>query len=112
MYPYFERIFSCAAGAVVKVECKNNKKELTLTATTNALGYFYMQTHNVTTYGHHKCKVYLVSSPLVTCNNPTNLHGGKTGDDLKRHKPFDLFNPPAYTLYTVGPFAFLPKCHY
>lgn len=102
-YPYFE-LFSCGAGAVVKVQRKNNDIVIELSTTTPACGYFFLQKGN----DFDNYKAYLVSSPLTTCNILTDLHDEIMGAELKRHKPSYLHNP-SYSVFSVEPFAFLPK---
>lgn len=101
------------AGAVVKLECNNSRYPLAETAKTDKNGYFYLEApKTITTYGAHKCKVFLVSSPSATCQMPSNFHGGIVGATLKPEKPFVADKLP-FLLYTVGPLAFEPKCpHY
>ncbi|XP_010260222.1 PREDICTED: non-classical arabinogalactan protein 31-like [Nelumbo nucifera] len=96
------------AGATVKLQCNNTKSPVTQQATTDKNGYFLLQApKKVTTYGVRKCKVFLVSSPLASCQQPTNLHQGSTGAVLRYEKPK---TPISFALYTVGPLAFAPKC--
>ncbi|KAI4296761.1 hypothetical protein L6164_036688 [Bauhinia variegata] len=96
------------AGAIVKLQCNNTKYPLVSTARTDKNGYFFLQApKSITTFGAHKCKVFLVTSPNAT--KPSNLHGGVVGAALKPEKPF-VANKLPFVLYTVGPFAFEPKC--
>ncbi|XP_075504106.1 pistil-specific extensin-like protein [Primulina tabacum] len=98
------------SGAVVKLQCNNTKYHLEEQAMTDKNGFFFFMPHKVTTSGSHKCKVFLVSSPLSICNAPTNLNSGATGATLKATKPplttGDKKLP--FKLFTVGPFAFEP----
>ncbi|KAI3456254.1 hypothetical protein Pfo_012917 [Paulownia fortunei] len=107
------------AGAVVKLQCNNTKYSLVEQAKTDKNGYFFFMPQKLTTSGFHKCKVFLVSSPLPTCSVPTNLHGGAAGAILiPTPKPpvTTPIKPPPFELFTVGPFAFEPPkklpCHY
>ncbi|KAG5516923.1 hypothetical protein RHGRI_037604 [Rhododendron griersonianum] len=113
-------------SASVKLQCNNTKRPLVQEANTDKNGYFYMMApKSITTFGSHKCKVYLSSSPMATCNKPTDLHYGMQGAILMPQK---LPQPPAqapqlsplsprydpavlfpYELFTVGPFAFEPQ---
>ncbi|KAF9590002.1 hypothetical protein IFM89_030152 [Coptis chinensis] len=98
------------SGAVVKLQCNNSKKPTIVKAKTDKNGYFFLQARKeVTTYrSSHKCRVFLVSSPLSSCNTPTNFNGGLTGAFLKYEKQQD---PTHFSLFTVGPLAFAPnKC--
>ncbi|KAH7836911.1 hypothetical protein Vadar_007324 [Vaccinium darrowii] len=110
------------AGASVKLECNNTKKPLVEEGRTDKNGYFYiMGPKSITTFGSHKCKVSLSSSPTTACNKPTNLHNGVQGAILIPEKvqppvqaplsPLPPHEPPMfpYELFTVGPFAFEPE---
>ncbi|XP_042521038.1 non-classical arabinogalactan protein 30-like [Macadamia integrifolia] len=96
-------------GAVVKLECNNTKHVKTVEGETDKNGYFFIEgPKTVTTYGVHKCKVFLVSSPLALCNKKTNLNDGVSGATLVYEKTKVSLS---YALYKVGPFAFEPpKC--
>ncbi|KAF7803438.1 non-classical arabinogalactan protein 31-like [Senna tora] len=100
-------------GAVVKLQCNNTRYPLVETAKSDKNGYFYLEApKRITTFGAHKCKVFLLSSPNATCQKPSNLHGGVIGAALKPERPFVSYKLP-FLLYTVGPLAFEPKCpHY
>ncbi|KAJ9565866.1 hypothetical protein OSB04_001832 [Centaurea solstitialis] len=98
-------------GAVVLLTCNNTKYPLRTKATTDKNGFFFiMPPKTLTTYGVHKCKVTLLSSPKATCNQPTNLHYGLKGATLvPTPKPHgsSLSTPPLpFDVFTVGPFAF------
>lgn len=97
------------AGAVVKLQCNNTKYKLVQTSKSDKNGYFYIEApKSITTYGAHKCNVVLVSAPNGL--KASNLHGGITGSLLRPEKPF-FYQKLPFMLYTVGPFAFEPKCH-
>ncbi|KAL5730403.1 hypothetical protein ACHQM5_003227 [Ranunculus cassubicifolius] len=98
------------SGATVKLVCNNRKKPITMEAITNKNGYFFMiAPKKVTTYGSHKCKVFLVSSPYST-QKPSNLNWGVTGAYLRRERKQPV-PTPSFTVFTVGPFGFSPtKC--
>ncbi|KAI4368161.1 hypothetical protein MLD38_016748 [Melastoma candidum] len=99
-------------GSVVKLQCNNTNSYLptSITAVTDKNGYFYLEApRTVTSYAFHKCKAYLVSSPLASCSKPSLLHGGSTGAALRPEKPIMVQNLP-FMLYIVGPFAFEPQC--
>ncbi|XP_043690005.1 non-classical arabinogalactan protein 30-like [Telopea speciosissima] len=97
------------SDAVVKLVCYNRKHVTEVEGKTDKNGYFFIEApKTVSTYGVHKCKVFLVSSPKLTCSLKTNLHGGVTGATLMYEK---TKTPLSYALYSVGPFAFdPPKC--
>ncbi|KAL8113020.1 uncharacterized protein LOC141663588 [Apium graveolens] len=96
-------------GAVVKLQCKNTRYPVVVQTTTDKNGQFLINgPKTVSTYGYHKCKVFLVSSPDNACNIPTNLHGGVQGAMLMRSsKPPGYAQTSAdYDLFKAGPFAF------
>ncbi|XP_010057403.2 non-classical arabinogalactan protein 31 [Eucalyptus grandis] len=96
-------------GAVVKLWCKNTKYPAWATATTDKNGYFFLEApKTVSNFATHKCKVFLVSSPIPSCSEPSNLNGGSSGAPLKFEKL--VLGKPLFTLYSVGPLAFEPKC--
>ncbi|KAK4439952.1 Non-classical arabinogalactan protein 30 [Sesamum alatum] len=108
------------AGAVVKLQCNNTKHSQTEQTKTDKNGYFFFMPQKLTTSGSHKCKVFIISSPLATCSVPTNLHGGAVGAILMPTAKPPVVPAPTkplpFELFTVGPFAFeaqkkLP-CHY
>ncbi|KAL4626842.1 hypothetical protein ACB092_05G126000 [Castanea dentata] len=97
-------------GAVVKFQCNNTKYPLIETAKTDKNGYFFITApKKITSFGAHKCKVFIVSSPLASCNKPSDLHYGLQGASLRPEKPYMADKLP-FILYSVGPFAFDPKC--
>ncbi|KAI3800401.1 hypothetical protein L1987_28491 [Smallanthus sonchifolius] len=98
-------------GAEVLLTCNNTKYPLRVKGTTDKNGFFFiMPPKTLTTFGAHKCKVTLLSSPKATCNHPTNLHYGVKGATLiPTPKPFGskLPLPPLpFDVFTVGPFAY------
>ncbi|KAL5772410.1 hypothetical protein ACOSP7_012014 [Xanthoceras sorbifolium] len=102
------------AGAIVKLQCNNTAKPLTAQAQTDKNGYFLLLApKTITNYAVHKCKASLVpSSKLPMCKQPSDLHGGVSGAILNvdKKKPLVSVNKVEYALFTVGPFAFEPKC--
>ncbi|KAJ0017646.1 hypothetical protein Pint_10555 [Pistacia integerrima] len=98
-------------GATVKLQCNNTKYPQEVQTKTDKNGYFFLQApKTVTNYGAHKCKASLVSSPMPSCQKPSLLHAGAIGAILKPEKPFTVNKLPFF-LYSVGPFAFEPKCY-
>ncbi|KAF7851195.1 hypothetical protein BT93_L4340 [Corymbia citriodora subsp. variegata] len=68
---FYQPIF----GAKVKLLCKNTKYSLSETTKTDKNGYFFLQApKTVTSFASHKCKVFLVSSPIPSCSRPSNLN--------------------------------------
>ncbi|KAM7254988.1 hypothetical protein ACFE04_020229 [Oxalis oulophora] len=98
-------------GATVKLVCSNTKYPLVVQWKTDKNGYFYITApKTITSYGAHKCKVILVSSPNSACSKPSSLHFGAVGASLRPEKKFTDQHGNPFILYTVGPFAFDPKC--
>ncbi|CAK7350575.1 unnamed protein product [Dovyalis caffra] len=100
-------------GATVKLQCNNTKYPQEVKATTDKNGYFLVKAPGtITNYGAHKCKVWLVSAPNTACSKITDLHGGLTGAMLRpEKKPYVDEKKHEFALFSVGPFAFEPKCH-
>ncbi|KAL6562123.1 hypothetical protein OROGR_003130 [Orobanche gracilis] len=94
------------AGAVVKLQCNNTKYGLVEQTKTDKNGYFFFMPQKLTTAAFHKCKVFLVSSPVAACNVSTNLHGGSAGALLVPTVKSPVKAP--FQLFSVGPFAFEP----
>ncbi|XAR66474.1 hypothetical protein NMG60_11012731 [Bertholletia excelsa] len=117
-YPGVETLLGATPlqGAKVTLQCNNTKYQpMRLVGTTDKNGYFFiMGTNNITTFASHKCRVFLLSSPVATCKKPTDLHCGQTGAALVPSKPPQkpAVPPLPFDLFTVGPFAFEPptKC--
>lgn len=99
-------------GATIQLTCENTKyKKVLVQAKTDKNGYFYLEApKTVTSFAAHKCRVSLVKSPLAKCSKPSNLHDGLNGAILRPQKSY-VSNKVPYVLYTVGPFAFEPKCY-
>ena len=93
-------------GAVVKLQCNNNKYKLVLKAKTDEKGYFYIGgPKNIISYATRHCNVVLDSAP-----NGLKPSSGLIGALLKTVKR-SVSKGVSLKLYTVGPFAFEPKCH-
>ncbi|XP_021726461.1 non-classical arabinogalactan protein 30 [Chenopodium quinoa] len=104
------------SGARVELRCRNTKYMIKKESTTDKNGFFFLEAPKlITTYGAHKCKVYLLEKPNNSgaCSHATNLNGGISGAFLFFNKT--MAPPPKplpYSLFTVGPFAFEPsKCY-
>lgn len=61
----FERV-----GAAVKLQCNNTGKSWEEQAKTDEKGRFSMKPGRVSSWGVHKCKLFLVSSPISDCTSP------------------------------------------
>ena len=112
------------AGAMVELRCRNTKYMIKKTSTTDKNGFFFLQApKHITTYGAHKCLVFLVNNTSSTtgnanggthrCSNATNLNNGVSGAFLFLNKnKAPPSKPLPYSVYSVGPFAFEPpKCY-
>ncbi|KAE8659706.1 serine/threonine-protein kinase HT1-like [Hibiscus syriacus] len=98
-------------GATVRLACKDSKNNLTVQFTTDKNGYFFLRAPNtIYNFSLRNCSVSLISSPLKSCSTPSNLNGGLKGTPLKPENSSTSKKLP-YVLYSVGPFAFEPKCH-
>ncbi|KAM7263308.1 hypothetical protein ACFE04_000991 [Oxalis oulophora] len=98
-------------GAYVKLVCLCSKPTTVVKAVTDKNGYFHIKApKTITSDVVGKCKVSLVSSPNKKCNKASNLHFGIVGSPLKAEKQFKDHSGNLVTLYTVGPFAYEPKC--
>ena len=96
----------------MKLQCNNTKYPIEVKGLTDQHGYFFIEApKTITNYGAHKCKASLVSSPNATCSVPTIIHGGVSGGLLRPEKQFYISMIP-FGLFSVGPFAFEPKCQH
>ncbi|ERN20488.1 hypothetical protein AMTRI_Chr01g134410 [Amborella trichopoda] len=95
-------------GATARLECNSSKQVVTAEGKTDKNGYFFIEAprNKVTNYAFHKCKVFLASSPLATCQKATDLHGGITGSPLRFHQVLDSGYPLA--VFSTGPLAYAP----
>lgn len=92
----------------MKLQCNNTKYTQVARTKTDKNGYFFIKApKTVTTYGAHKCKVYLVGSPDKICDQATDLNGGSSGAYLWADRRTEDQNL-AYDLFSAGPFAFEP----
>ncbi|WCJ27051.1 arabinogalactan protein 30 [Euphorbia peplus] len=111
-YPGVDTLLGAAplSGATVKLQCNNTKYPLHVKATSDKNGYFFVEApKSITNYGAHKCKVSLLSAPNTACSKITDLHGGLSGGALRPAKKY-VSNKLPFVLFSVGPFAFEPKC--
>ncbi|KAH9606544.1 hypothetical protein KSS87_000531 [Heliosperma pusillum] len=98
------------AGARVVLRCRNTRYLLRKTATTDTNGYFFLEAPPLlTTYGAHKCKVYLAHNTSANsgpCSNATNINNGATGAYLYSNNTGPPSPLPTFSLFSVGPFAY------
>ncbi|OIV93207.1 hypothetical protein TanjilG_24422 [Lupinus angustifolius] len=109
-YPGIDTLWKATPllGAIVKLQCHNTIYTLVQTAKTDNNGYFLLEAPEIiTNYGAHKCNVVLVSAPDGL--EPSNINGGITGSPLRFQNTYESPKGP-FTLYSVGPLAFKPKC--
>lgn len=90
---------------MVQLICKSSKKTELTKGTTNAKGFFFIIPKSTSSFGAHKCKVSIVSSPLKKCSKPTDLNLGVAGSPLLSPKYENIGKAP-YVIYKVGPFAY------
>lgn len=96
-------------GATAKLQCNSSKQGVEGKGTADKNGYFFIHAPpKVNSYAFHKCKVFMLSSSLPTCNNATDLHNGVTGAAL-RFRKIMVAGAANVSLYTVGPLAFAPN---
>ncbi|XP_068666653.1 non-classical arabinogalactan protein 31-like [Aristolochia californica] len=109
-FPGIDTLFGATplAGAVAKLECNSTKHPVTSVGKTDKNGYFLINAAKVSSYGVHKCRVFLASSPSAFCKEPTNINGGIKGARLIFRKVFFRGTKPVF-LYTSGPLAFAPS---
>ncbi|KAG6391982.1 hypothetical protein SASPL_146184 [Salvia splendens] len=89
-------------GAVVKLQCNNRKKGSWEEQTeTGGDGEFSFKPVKVTSWGAHKCNIFLVSSPRAVC--PVIIYG-----EGVLFKPAAINATSPFQLYTVRPLAFYP----
>ncbi|KAH6801799.1 hypothetical protein C2S51_033245 [Perilla frutescens var. frutescens] len=96
-------------GAVVKLQCNNTKQGWEQEATTDNNGSFTFRPEKVTTWGAHKCRVALVSSPRADCSVNDNYYFMDSGRAFLKPIPTNMTSP--FQLFTVGPFWFDPTTY-
>ncbi|XP_042031075.1 pollen allergen Che a 1-like [Salvia splendens] len=70
---HLEAIMAPMEGAVVKLQCNNTNKgpwELETKTDGNARFLFKPERERVSSWGAHKCRIFLVSSPWSDCTAP------------------------------------------
>ncbi|GLT51386.1 hypothetical protein SLA2020_248010 [Shorea laevis] len=103
---------SIAPGATVKLQCNITKNPLEVEFKTDEHGYFFQKAPNtVNIFNANNCKAFLIQSPGPKGSEPSNLNGGVSGAELKFDKVFFDNHWTTYFLYSVGPFAYEPKCY-
>ncbi|XP_022770871.1 proline-rich protein 1-like [Durio zibethinus] len=96
-------------GALAKITCKAvdevgvEKTLSTCSGATDAKGYFFTTVSHLDKLKLRECKAYLQSSPLETCNVPTNVNKAIDGAPLSS---FRVLNEKRMKLYPVGPFFY------
>lgn len=106
-------LFIIAAGAVAQLRCSNGgdkKPSLSIAATTDASGYFEIQTTTVTSAMARNCRLFLVSSPFQGCNIPVypEGEGAATGFPLKFETNATAGGAAAKAIFAAGFFEFAP----
>ncbi|KAL1537864.1 hypothetical protein AAHA92_30338 [Salvia divinorum] len=68
---HHEAIMAPQEGAVVKLQCNNtNKGPWELETKTDGNAHFLFKPERVSSWGAHKCRIFLVSSPRSDCIAP------------------------------------------
>ncbi|KAH6798561.1 hypothetical protein C2S51_035045 [Perilla frutescens var. frutescens] len=93
-------------GAVVKLQCNNTKRGWEEETTTDNKGSFTFMPEKVTTWGAHKCKVFLVSSPRPDCPIIDEYYFDEVRRSLLKPIPTNTTSP--FQLFTVGPLGAHP----
>ncbi|XP_009415187.2 non-classical arabinogalactan protein 30-like [Musa acuminata AAA Group] len=91
-------------GAVAMLRCNSSRPGASASAVTDVRGRFLIQTTKVTNYEIHKCKLFLVSSPLPGCDVPAGHYGGFPLKFVRN----TVAGATKRALYTVGPFKLAP----
>ncbi|XP_068664460.1 non-classical arabinogalactan protein 31-like [Aristolochia californica] len=109
-FPGIDTLFGATplAGAVAKLVCNSTKHAISALGKTDKNGYFLIDAVKVSSYGVHKCRVFLVSSPSEKCKLPTNINGGIKGARVFFRKVVFKGTKPVF-LYASGPLAFAPS---
>ena len=102
-----------SAGALAKVTCQivdeiGLEKTLPVCSVpTDAKGYFFATVSSLSLLDKSlklkDCKAFLESSPLETCNVPTDVNKGITGSPFSSYR---VLTEKPTKLYFVGPFFF------
>ena len=109
MDSYFCSNFFAWAGALAKLTCKavdevGVEKTISIcSGATDAKGYFFATVSHLDILKLKECKAYLQSSPLKTCNAPTNVNKAIDGALLSA---FRVLKEKRVKLYSVRPFFY------
>ena len=109
MDSYFCSNFFAWAGALAKLTCKAvdevgvEKTLFICSGATDAKGYFFATVSHLDKVKLRECKAYLQSSPLKTCNVPTNVNKAIDGALLSA---FRVLKEKRVKLYSVRPFFY------
>ncbi|KAF8074447.1 hypothetical protein N665_1101s0009 [Sinapis alba] len=97
-------------GAKAKIVCseagsyeKGKKDVVIYSDPTDSKGYFHVVLTNIKDLLH--CRVKLYTSPVETCNNPTNVNKGLTGVPLSMYG-YRYHSDKNLKIFNVGPFYF------
>ncbi|KAG9448112.1 hypothetical protein H6P81_014240 [Aristolochia fimbriata] len=109
-YPRIDTFFGATplVGAGAKLVCNNTKRAVTALGKTDKNGYFFIPTDKVSSFGIHKCRVFLDSSPSAKCKEPTNMNGGVKGSLLFFRKVLYMGTKTVF-LFNTLPLAFAPS---
>ncbi|WZZ18208.1 hypothetical protein YC2023_111297 [Brassica napus] len=97
-------------GAKAKIMCsepgsygKDKKDVVIYSDPTDSKGFFHVALTNIKDLLH--CRVKLYTSPVGTCNNPTNVNKGITGVPLSMYG-YRYHSDKNLKIFSVGPFYF------
>uniref|UniRef100_M4CH23 Uncharacterized protein n=1 Tax=Brassica campestris TaxID=3711 RepID=M4CH23_BRACM len=97
-------------GAKAKIVCSEpgsygqSKKDVVIYSDpTDSKGYFHVSLTSIKDLLH--CRVKLYTSPVETCNNPTNVNKGLTGVPLSMYG-YRYHSDKNLKIFSVGPFYF------
>uniref|UniRef100_A0A6N2KU03 Uncharacterized protein n=1 Tax=Salix viminalis TaxID=40686 RepID=A0A6N2KU03_SALVM len=112
-YTLLKKIVFVCAGAVIRVACtavdQHGYRKVPfscLTEATDAKGYYFKTLPSSRLDDHLKiteCKAYLESSPLKTCNVPTNMNDGISGAPLSAYR---ILHDKKMKLYSMRTFFY------
>ncbi|XP_010413258.1 PREDICTED: proline-rich protein 3-like [Camelina sativa] len=97
-------------GAKVKIVCSDpasygkDKNEVVIYSNpTDSKGYFHVSLTDIKDLAY--CRVKLYTSPIESCNNPTNVNKGLTGVPLSLYG-YRFYSDKNLKLFSVGPFYY------
>jgi hypothetical protein len=97
------------ADAAALLRCRHGRRALSVWNTTNAHGYFLIQTGmQAAPFTRNNCKVYVPRSPARGCRVAVSPGGRKKGSPLKFRR-FVTLADGLQARYSAGRFTFAPQ---